>query len=207
MRITPLAESSVPGTGFCSETRLGLLPGASTLPDNAMPCSISQMVPESNLHLYDTEERPGVPAGIVVSIEETRDEAKTRIRDETLEDDPEHDSAGHLLEDEHYAGLTYLGTLDKIRSELEVGTRDWVATQISTVVVSGALPEVQFNDVFTFLSNTVLGKTQIDCLELDCDGTHAHLWTGTPTDDDLQCNQCGSEAVVAVDTQPSDSAQ
>jgi len=34
------------------------------------------MVPESNLHLYDTEERPGVPAGIVVSIEET----ETRLK-------------------------------------------------------------------------------------------------------------------------------
>jgi len=71
MRVTPLAESSVQepvsvlkhASGFCP-----VLP----LPDNAMPCSISQMVPESNLHLYDTEERPGVPAGIVVSIEERR---------------------------------------------------------------------------------------------------------------------------------------
>jgi len=121
MRVTPLAESSVPGTGFCSETRLGLLPGASTLPDNAMPCSISQMVPRIKPPPLRHRRTPGVPAGIVVSIEETRDEAKTRIRDETLEDDPEHDSAGHLLEDEHYAGLTYLGTLDKIRVNSKQG--------------------------------------------------------------------------------------
>jgi len=207
MRVTPLAESSVPGTGFCSETRLGLCPVLPHSPITRCHVVYHKWSPNQTSTSTTPKNAPGYLLESLCQSKKRETRLKHGSATKPFEDDPEHDSAGHLLEDEHYAGLTYLGTLDKIRSELEAGTRDWVATQISTVVVSGALPEVQFNDVFTFLSNTVLGKTQIDCLELDCDGTHAHLWTGTPTDDDLQCNQCGSEAVVAVDTQPSDSAQ
>ncbi|MDH5021792.1 hypothetical protein [Halobacterium rubrum] len=149
-------------------------------------------ISKDDLHLWRTEDRGGVMAGLHVLYGD-KEETKARIRDRRLRNQHGHGPMGSLHPGRDYDDVEYLGTLAEHAAKPHdepLITRPGLP-EFSDLLSNPARREVRAN-----LAEFVTGCLKVNCDE--CSRTYAYF--GIIGDvESPQCGECGSEKVILRD--------
>lgn len=154
-------------------------------------------VSKRDIHLWRTEDRSGVPAGLHVRYG-GKTETKARIRDRHLENQQGHGPNGTLQPGRNYEGVEYLGTL----AEHAEKTHDEpLVYRPNQPHIAAVFSDDGYRELRADLAEFVTGCVKVHCGE--CQRMYAYF--GLINGLDIpKCGECGSAEILVKDERDAD---